>query len=360
MTIVRHRGYSTEMETLELLGVALGLATLAGINLYLTVFVAGLAIRMEWIALAPQYQQLEVLGDPVIVTVAGVLFFFEFFADKVPWVDSLWDSIHTVIRPIGGAMLAITVLGEANPVFDVIVGLLAGGMALTSHAAKAGTRLIVNASPEPFSNIGASVAEDAVVLAGLGLVATQPLIALGLAVASIGLILWLLPGAIRSARATLWFLWRRVVCMFGTAPNTDDTAPAIPPTLAAAVATARGPEARVEEAIPCVGGRGLGRRNQFGWLLLTGGSGGGADFAVVTGGRPELLPIPAEERNAVHLAGWICDRLEFRRPNGKRGEVVQFDRSRRAAAIRIAQRLRGAIHGSGAARATGTPACVTR
>jgi hypothetical protein len=345
------------METLELLGVALGLATLAGINLYLTVFVAGLAIRMEWITLAPQYQQLEVLGDPVIVTVAGVLFFLEFFADKVPWVDSLWDSIHTVIRPIGAAMLAITVLGEANPVFDVVVGLLAGGMALTSHAAKAGTRLIVNASPEPFSNIGASVAEDAVVLAGLGLIATQPLIALGLAVAAVGLIAWLLPRAVRSARATLWFLWRRIASLTGRETGAGNVTE-IPRTLAAAIAEARGPEARVEEATPCVGGRGFGRRNQFGWLLVTGGTGGGADFAILTGGRPELLPIPTRERNAVHLAGWICDRLEFRRPNGKRGEVIQLDRSRRAVAIRIAQRFRGHAQSSADTGPADTAACV--
>lgn len=341
------------METLELLGVALGLATLAGINLYLTVFVAGLAIRMEWIALSPQYQQLEVLGDPVIVSVAGALFFLEFFADKVPWVDSLWDTIHMVIRPIGGAMLAITVLGEVNPVFDVIVGLLAGGMALTSHAAKAGTRLVVNASPEPFSNIGASVAEDAVVLAGLGLIAVQPLLALGAAVIAIGLILWLLPGVIRSARATLWFLWRRVAAMSPGGSGAAAAPPEFPRPLAVALTEARGPEVRVEEAVPCVGGRGLGRKNQFGWLLLTSGEGGGADFAVLTDGHPELLPIPTDERNAVHLAGWICDRLEFRRPNGKRGEVIQFDRSRRAIAIRIAGQLRGRTRG-----AAGTPAGV--
>src|SRR5438094_859688 len=132
------------METLQLLGVALGLATLAGINLYLTVFVTGLAIRMEWIALAPQYHQLEILSDPVIIGIAGFLYFVEFFADKVPWVDSLWDAIHTVIRPVGGAFLAIRALGTPNPVFDVVIGLLAGGAALTTHSMKAGTRLLVN------------------------------------------------------------------------------------------------------------------------------------------------------------------------------------------------------------------------
>src|SRR2546428_5981177 len=130
------------METLQLLGVALGLAALGGINLCLTVFVTGLAIRMEWITLAHQYKQLEVLADPLIIGIAGFLYFVEFFADKVPWLDTLWDAIHTIIRPIGGAFLAIRVLGTPNPIFDVIICLLAGGAALTTHGLKAGTRLL--------------------------------------------------------------------------------------------------------------------------------------------------------------------------------------------------------------------------
>ncbi|HEV3410737.1 MAG TPA: DUF4126 domain-containing protein, partial [Chthoniobacterales bacterium] len=115
------------MEQLNLLGVALGLAALAGINLYLTVFATGLAINQHWITLAPQYQSLEVLGHPAIVIVAGILYFLEFFADKIPWVDSAWDAVHTVIRPIGGALLAVQALGQTDPTFDIIVLLLGGG-----------------------------------------------------------------------------------------------------------------------------------------------------------------------------------------------------------------------------------------
>jgi hypothetical protein len=87
------------VEQLNLLGVALGFAALAGINLYLTVFITGLAVNQHWITLSPQYQSLEVLGHPAVVGVAGVLYFLEFFADKIPWVDSAWDAVHTVIRP---------------------------------------------------------------------------------------------------------------------------------------------------------------------------------------------------------------------------------------------------------------------
>jgi hypothetical protein len=91
------------METLQTLGIALGLASLAGLNLYLTVFATGLSIQQGWVTLAPQYQQLDILAHPAIIAIAGVLYLLQFFADKVPWVDSLWDGIHTVIRPVGGA-----------------------------------------------------------------------------------------------------------------------------------------------------------------------------------------------------------------------------------------------------------------
>src|SRR6266849_4221012 len=123
------------MERLNLLGGGLGLACIAGINLYLTVFVTGLAINQHWIVLGPAYQSLDVLGNPVIVTIAGVLYFLEFFADKVPWVDSAWDAVHTIIRPIGGALLAIQVLGHSTPAFTVIIALLAGSTSLVAHTA---------------------------------------------------------------------------------------------------------------------------------------------------------------------------------------------------------------------------------
>src|SRR5262245_15305501 len=127
-------GSYCRVERLNLLAVALGLAALAGVNLYLTVFATGLAIHFHWINLAPQYQSLEVLGNPWIIGIAGVLYLLEFFADKIPWVDSIWDAVHTVIRPIGGALLAIQVLGHPSPVFTVIVALLAGGTSLITRS----------------------------------------------------------------------------------------------------------------------------------------------------------------------------------------------------------------------------------
>jgi hypothetical protein len=326
------------METLELLGVALGLASLAGINLYLTVFVSGLAIQQGWITLQPQYEQLAVLGDPLIVGVAGTLFVIEFFADKVPWVDSLWDSVHTFIRPIGGAMLAVTALGDASPVYDVLVGLVAGGVALTTHGAKAGTRLLVNASPEPFSNIGVSLAEDATVLAGLALVHTHPVVALGATIVAVGLTIWLAPRIFGAARAMLWFAWRRVRHGIGNAEVAS--VPDLPPDLEIALGQRRGEDAGLQWAAPCVTGKGAGlRANTFGWLLLTAGETGGLDFARNVENRPKVQPIAIEGRKALHRRGLVAERVIVYEPKTGEKQIFQFDRSRRELAAELARAI---------------------
>lgn len=179
------------METLSILGIALGFATLSGINLYLTTFLAGLAVRFNWVNLADKYESLGVLANPWIIGVAGVLFLVEFFADKIPWLDSSWDAVHTFIRPIGGTLLALTALGEMDPMVSVIAALLSGGTTLITHATKAGGRLLINMSPEPVSNTVASLGEDGLVLGGLGLMAAAPVLAFFLFLAVIILAVWL-------------------------------------------------------------------------------------------------------------------------------------------------------------------------
>ena len=148
------------MERLDLLGVALGLAALAGINLYLTVFATGLAIHFHWITLAPQYQSLEILGNPWIISIAGVLYLLEFFADKIPYFDTIWDAVHTFIRPPAAAVIAYGAGGAVSPEWRWAAALLAGGVALTAHGTKATTRAAVNTVPEPFSNWALSIGED--------------------------------------------------------------------------------------------------------------------------------------------------------------------------------------------------------
>jgi len=166
------------MTLLDQLGVAFGLATLAGVNLYLTVLVAGLAVRFQWLDLAASHEQLAVLGNPWVIGVAATLFIVEFCADKIPMVDSAWDSLHTLIRPVGGVLLALTALGGLDPVVMAVAALLAGTASLSTHGAKAGARAVVNLSPEPVSNSIASVTEDGLVLGGLALIGLFPTIAL--------------------------------------------------------------------------------------------------------------------------------------------------------------------------------------
>lgn len=166
------------MEWFDQLGVALGLATLAGLNLYLTVALLGLIIRFQWINLAGPYENLAILGNPWIIGVATALFVIEFVADKVSWVDSTWDAVHTIIRPAGGILLTLTALGDMDPIMTVIAGLCAGTAALTTHGTKATTRLMMNFSPEPISNTVTSLTEDGLVVGGIGLIAFAPMIAL--------------------------------------------------------------------------------------------------------------------------------------------------------------------------------------
>lgn len=171
------------MEWIATLGRTMGFSFAAGINLYATVAILGLASRYNWVSLPDQYRAFD--NDFIIVT-ALVLYAVEFVADKVPWLDTAWDAVHTAIRPIGGALIAVTTLGEASPTVEVLVGLLGGSLAAGTHFSKSGTRAIANTSPEPFSNWFLSLGEDAFVVT-LGLIALKyPLIAL--AIVAVGVV----------------------------------------------------------------------------------------------------------------------------------------------------------------------------
>ena len=163
------------METLTFLGRTLGFSFAAGLNLYATVAILGLASRYGWVALPPEY---HVFDNDWIIGLSLLLYVVEFFADKIPWLDSIWDGLHTIVRPLGGAVIAVAALGDASPGTQALVALLGGTVAASSHLTKAGTRVVANSSPEPFSNWVLSFGEDAFVV-GLGLLALQyPLAAL--------------------------------------------------------------------------------------------------------------------------------------------------------------------------------------
>ena len=149
------------LELLATLGRTMGFSFAAGINLYATVAILGLAKRYGWVALPEQF---SVFDHDIVIAAALVLYVIEFVADKVPWVDSMWDAVHTVIRPIGGAVIAVATLGDASPAVEGLVALLGGTLAAGTHFTKAGTRAVANTSPEPFSNWFLSLAGDIFVI----------------------------------------------------------------------------------------------------------------------------------------------------------------------------------------------------
>jgi hypothetical protein len=144
--------------------------------MYLCVFATGLAMHFGLIDLPENLKTLDALANPWVIGVAGVGLTAEFFADKIAWLDSFWDSVHTAIRPIGGALLAMAIVDSSDPTWQIVSLLLGGSAALVSHSAKAGTRAVVNASPEPFSNVAVSVGEDVVTTGLLYLVLNDPML----------------------------------------------------------------------------------------------------------------------------------------------------------------------------------------
>jgi len=187
----------------ELVALASTVSLLAGWRLYLVTFAVGLAMKLGWIALPDQLRALDVLANSWILGVAAVGAIAEFFADKVAWIDSIWDAVHSVIRPLGGALLATAIVDGADPAWQVGSFLLGGGAAFLAHAGKAGARTLINASPEPFSNVAVSTGEDIATAGLLGLAIANPVAAAIVAMALVGLSLWLVIAARRALKRWL-------------------------------------------------------------------------------------------------------------------------------------------------------------
>src|SRR5512139_1349994 len=165
------------MTPVEIVALAASTSLLAGWRLYLVTLITGIGMKLGWIALPEHLQALDVLANNWVLAIAAVGTFAEFFADKIAWVDSAWDAIHSVIRPLGGAMLSLAIVDSADPTWQVASFLLGGGAALVAHAGKAGARTLVNASPEPFSNVVVSTGEDVVTAGLLALAIANPIAA---------------------------------------------------------------------------------------------------------------------------------------------------------------------------------------
>lgn len=179
------------MDPLTLLGTALGLGFAAGLRLYATVLALGLAVRYDLLTLPSALKPLETLAHPVVIGVAAVMYIAEFVSDKISWFDSMWDAVHTFIRHVGAAALGFAAFSQVDPLARTVLVLICGGVALTSHASKAATRLAVNQSPEPFSNWGLSLAGDAAAPALVWLTMTHPLVVAVLVVVALVVAVWL-------------------------------------------------------------------------------------------------------------------------------------------------------------------------
>ena len=333
------------MDVLQKLGIALGFATLAGLNLYLTVFATSLAIHYGWVDVSAQYPDLVILGHPAVMAVSGVLYFLEFFADKVPWVDSAWDAVHTAIRPLGGAFLAIETLGQKDPVFDVIVALIAGGVTLTTHGAKAGTRLVANGSPEPFTNIALSVTEDVGVGAGLGLMAysyqRNPYLAAAVFGAIFLALLYLTPKIFRFARIKIWLLWKKLSFPAATGKEALPLAdlPADPDLMFARL----NPTAEaVAWAAPCLTGSSKGGlpTNFSGHIIATVDSPYKLHFVGRRGWRSLYKTLDLTGCKASHESRFLSEDLTLHNTEKNTKQVFVFDRSKALMVQTIVDRLR--------------------
>ncbi len=187
-------------QIIQLIALSMGVAWASGINLYAAILTLGIAGATGNIELPPG---LQVLSDPMVIGAAGLMYGVEFFADKIPGVDTGWDMIHTFVRVPAGVLLAAGSVGDLSSAAGITAGILGGGMALTTHSAKAGTRALINTSPEPFSNWTASILEDIAVFSGLWMALNQPLLFIILLIVFILLMVWLLPK-----------LWRGIKTVF--------------------------------------------------------------------------------------------------------------------------------------------------
>jgi hypothetical protein len=206
------------METIDVIAMTLGVAWASGINLYAAILVMGMMGNMGYTELPPS---LTVLQDPLVLMAAGMMYFVEFFADKIPGVDSAWDTVHTFIRIPAGAMLAVGAAKglEINHAAELAAAILGGSLAATSHLTKSSTRLVLNASPEPFSNATASILEDLAVVGGLWSALNYPLAFIAFIILFVALAIWLLPKLWRAIKDIV----KNIRGWFKTKTEVDDS-----------------------------------------------------------------------------------------------------------------------------------------
>jgi hypothetical protein len=317
-------------DPLTLLASTMGLGFLSGFRLYASVLTLGLAIRFGWLSLGAQFAGLSLLSDTRVLAVAGVLAAVEFLADKIPWIDSAWDSVHAFIRPLAAAGLAVAAFGEMDGVARTVLGLVAGTVAFSTHSAKAATRLAVNHSPEPFSNVAVSFAEDVAAPAALWLVWSYPLVFLALLLIFLTVFALLAPRAYRLIRLEFAALAALLRQWFGE--------PATPPAATLWLTRLPGGEALASRLEPLPAGlvtqlgncspdglRGAataslnGLKRSIGYLCLVDNQ---LVFATRRNFRRRRHAIPLSDIRALRLrSGLLMDELVLETARG----IVRFD-----------------------------------
>ena len=180
------------MGIMEIIGIAGSVSLLSGWRLYLCIFATGLAMRLEAIPVPEHLASLSVLANPWVMGFAALGALAEFFADKVMWLDSIWDTVHTLVRPVGGALLALAIVDPSDPAMQVVAFLLGGGASFLAHGGKASARAVVNTSPEPVSNMAVSSVEDIATVGLLYLAYEYPVAAGIISLVLLALVVWLL------------------------------------------------------------------------------------------------------------------------------------------------------------------------
>ncbi|MEM8725924.1 MAG: DUF4126 domain-containing protein [Pseudomonadota bacterium] len=180
------------MGIMEIIGIAGSVSLLSGWRLYLCVFATGLAMRLDALPVPEHLSSLAVLENPWVMGIAAFGALAEFFADKVMWLDSAWDTVHTLVRPVGGALLALAIVDPSDPAMQVVAFMLGGGASFLAHGGKASARAVVNTSPEPVSNVMASSAEDIATVGLLWVAYEYPMVAAGIALVLLVLVIGLL------------------------------------------------------------------------------------------------------------------------------------------------------------------------
>ena len=331
------------MPALHILSLALAAACLAGVNLYLTAFLAGLAGRLGWLPIDGEHAIVGILANPAVMTVAALLYLLEAIVDKIPAVDSMWDALHTVIRPAGAVLLALQIMGNADPAYQALAGILAGLAGLTTHLAKAATRLSINNHPGPLANLITSLSED-VLVAGLFILTVHKPVAGFIICITLVVLLWVLfPRMFRTARASLFLMWKKVRLPAGALSEKVKLGTRLTAEQDMLMHGQFSGPCTVAWAARCVTGRcrefpGL-KANTFGQLVSVKEHPGALLFLGRRWFRHVAVKLPLAGCEARHEGGYLSENLDLYSKADRRHAVLRFTRAESALADRLEEEL---------------------